>query len=85
MKYLLLISITVFLTSCGGIKSTPSTVPNELTDECRYKEQVCQDALEFQQEYTRMPQEQQQEMTAVLNSLIEQCERTREMCKDSQK
>ncbi len=73
---------TLLLVGCGGNK-TASTLPGEETDECIYKDEVCADAFEFQDEYARMGEEEQDQMGVVLNSYIEHCENAREMCEDS--
>ncbi len=70
------------LVGCGGSK-TSSTLPGEETDECIYKEEVCADAFEFQDEYARMSADEQDQMGVVLNSYIEHCENARDMCEDS--
>ena len=74
----------LLLTSCGS-KGELTTIPTEQTNECRYKSEVCNEATQFQMDYSTMTKEQQKEMIAVLNSYIEQCERARKMCKDSRK
>ena len=88
MKPLLLTTITVFstlLVACGGKTTITTTTPSEETNECYYKKEVCGEATNFQLEYSKMTKEQQKDMTAVLNSYTEQCERARKMCKDSRK
>lgn len=72
--------------SCGG-KTTidPSNDRSSLSGECAMEKEVCDDALDFQREYNRMPAEQRKEMNSVLNSYIEHCERAKESCDESLK
>lgn len=81
MKHLLLVATVLFLTSCGGKRT--STVPGEKTDECLFKEEVCREADNFQDEYYSMDEEEREKMTAVLNSYIEHCEVASKACKKS--
>jgi len=75
-------TVAALLVGCGGNKNV-SVLPGDETDECIYKDEVCADAFEFQDEYARMDSEQQDQMGVVLNSYIEHCENARELCEDS--
>lgn len=81
MRPLLLTAALLLITSCGGKKT--STVPGEKTDECLFKEEVCREADNFQDEYYSMNEEEREKMTAVLNSYIEHCEAASKACKKS--
>lgn len=56
-----------------------------LTEECRMQNEICQEALDFQREYERMPQEEREEMNSVLNTYIEHCEKAKKACEESLK
>ncbi len=55
------------------------------TDECLMKDEVCAEALDFQKEYERLPEEQQKEMTSVLSTYVTHCEEAIKMCEKSRK
>lgn len=82
----LFITITI-LASCGGRITTidPSIDRSDKSNECAMEKEICDDALDFQQEYNRMPAEQQQELNAVLSSYVKQCAEAQKACDKSLK
>ena len=84
--YFFLLIIGILLTGCNPkttVKSTSDKSPQ--TDECILKEEVCAEALDFQKEYERMPEEEQKDMVSVLNTYIEHCEEATKNCEKSLK
>jgi basic membrane lipoprotein Med (substrate-binding protein (PBP1-ABC) superfamily) len=81
MRIALFIVATISLISCGN--KQVSTAPQEKSDECIFKDEVCKDAIEFQNQYELMDEEKRESMTTVLNSYIEHCEAARKACKKS--
>ena len=81
MRFLYLLIISLLLFSCGS--KTSSTLPQEKSDECLFQDEVCSEAHNFQNEYSRMSDEEQEKMTVVLNSYIEHCEKAKKECKKS--
>ena len=82
----LIVGIGILLTGCHpktSIKSTSDKSPQ--TDECILKEEVCAEALDFQKQYERMPEEEQKDMVSVLNTYIEHCEEATKNCEKSLK
>lgn len=67
------------------VVNTKETKKNEITDECALKEEVCNDAREFQKEYETMPEQEQEDMLAALNTYIEHCENATRQCEESKK
>lgn len=55
------------------------------SDECLMKNEVCAEALDFQKEYDRLPEEQQKEMVSVLSTYVTHCEKATKMCEKSMK
>ena len=83
---LLIVGVGILLTGCNpktSIKSTSHKTPQ--TDECLLKEEVCAEALDFQKQYDRMPEEEQKDMISVLNTYIEHCEEATKNCEQSLK
>lgn len=79
------LSCTSTLTIKPTVKSRGQTQTTPLTDECAMQEEVCQEALDFQKEYDRMPEEEQKDMASVLNTYIEHCENAKIACEKSKK
>jgi hypothetical protein len=82
--YFFVLIIGILLTGCNPkttVKSTSDKTPQ--TDECILKEEVCAEALDFQKEYERMPEEEQKDMASVLNTYIEHCEEATKNCEES--
>jgi hypothetical protein len=58
----------------------------DTTDECILMKEVCDEALDFQNEYNAMPEgDEKKEMSQVLNSYIIHCEKARKDCSKSLK
>ncbi len=55
----------------------------DVSDECRMMEEVCSDARDFQATFNKMPEKEQKEMRAVLNTLIKHCKRAEKLCEES--
>ena len=82
-----IIVIGTMLLSCSpktAVKSSPDKT-DEKTDECRMKDEICAEALDFQKEYNRMPEEEQKDMVSVLNTYINHCEEATKKCEESLK
>lgn len=47
--------------------------------------EICAEAHSFQSYYNSMPEQEQKDMTAALNTYIEHCERARESCEQSKR
>lgn len=84
----------VFLIGVTGIgifdcnpKTTIKSAPDKTaqTDECAFKDEICKEALDFQKEYDRMPEEERKDMVSVLNTYIMHCEEAKKMCEKSNK
>jgi hypothetical protein len=72
---------------CAPVTTAVSASPesNPLTDECRLRDEVCAEALDFQREYDRMPEEEQKDMKSVATTYAEHCEEAMLRCKKSLK
>lgn len=83
----MLITFSLLSVSCGAKTTTidPSVDRSDKSDECAMEKEVCDDALDFQNEYNRMPPEQREELVSVLNSYIESCEQAKKVCDKSLK
>lgn len=84
---ILYILVVIALSSCGSKTTTidPSLDRSDKSDECAMEKEICDDALDFQKEYNRMPAEQQEELKSVLSSYVEQCADAQKACKKSLK
>ncbi len=83
--YTLTFIVAVILIQCNP--KTTATISNtaEQTDECLLKEEVCAEALDFQKEYDRLPEEQQKDMLSVLSTYVTHCEEATKRCEESMK
>lgn len=72
----------VTLHSCNP-KTTKSTT--EQSDECLLKEEICTEALDFQREYERLPDEEKKDMASVMETYREHCEDATKKCEKSKK
>lgn len=86
--------VTCFLfSSCKSRTTIISTKPNSSimtshsakTDECIMKDEICTEALDFQKEYNRMPDDKKEEMISILNTYITHCEESTKACRKSMK
>ncbi len=86
-KSIILFLLVLALASCGSKTTTidPSLDRSDKSDECAMEKEICDDALDFQQEYNRMPAEQQEELKSVLSSYVEQCADAQKACEKSLK
>ena len=89
MKKYLLYPITILcmvtalvLPSCNP-KTT--TVTAEQTDECALMEEICAEALDFQKEYERLPDEEKKDMASVMETYRKHCEEATKNCEKSKK
>lgn len=84
---ILYILVVIALSSCGSKTTTidPSLDRSDKSDECAMEKEICDDALDFQKEYNRMPAEQQEELKSVLSSYVEQCADAQKACEKSLK
>lgn len=84
--FLWIIGMGIILAGCTPkttVKSGSDKTPQ--TDECVLKEEVCAEALDFQKQYEKMPEEEQKDMISVLNTYIEHCEEATKNCEKSLK
>ncbi|MBN1984358.1 MAG: hypothetical protein JW795_22730 [Chitinivibrionales bacterium] len=86
----LVIVVSLFCASTTTVTAVKSSskktaLDSTMSDECKLMQEVCDEALDFQKEYDRLPQEQQKEMDAVLNTYIEHCEQAKIDCENSKK
>ena len=82
-----IIAIVIILLSCSPkttIKSS-SNKNSEKTDECIMKDEICEETLDFQKEYNRMPEEEQKDLISVLSTYIKHCEEATKKCEKSSK
>lgn len=84
---ILYILVVIALSSCGSKTTTidPSLDRSDKSNECAMEKEICDDALDFQKEYNRMPAEQQEELKSVLSSYVEQCADAQKACEKSLK
>ena len=85
-----IVAVTALIvTACNSKTITTTTLSNsdskELTAECDMQKDICKDAYDFQKEYNKMPDKEQRDMKAVLNSYIEHCENAKVACEKSNK
>ena len=66
-------------------KTTTVSNTADMTDECLMKEEVCAEALDFQKEYDRLPEEQRKDMVSVLSTYVTHCEEATKRCEKSMK
>jgi hypothetical protein len=72
--------------SCGSSSTArKGAAASEPTPECATMKEVCDDAYDFQSYYNSMPEQEREDMTAVLNTYVEHCEQARENCKRSKR
>lgn len=84
--FLYMIGVGIILTGCNPKTTVKSTSGKTIqTDECALKEEVCAEALDFQKEYDKMPEEEKEDMISVLNTYIEHCEEAKKNCENSLK
>lgn len=82
-----IIVIVIMLLLC----SPKTTIKNssdktaEKTDECIMRDEICAEALDFQKEYNRMPEEEQKDLISVLSTYIKHCEEATKKCEKSLK
>ena len=76
--------LTIFL-ACNPktVKLSSNSNSEQLTPECQMQKEVCEEALDFQKEYNRLPEKEQKDMKAVLNSYVEHCEDSKAACEKS--
>lgn len=86
-RYFFLLVFTFVLTNCAPKTISQPSLTNlaDTTDECRYMDNVCKEAKEFQREYNSFSEEAKEELLPVLNSYIENCGRAAELCNESMK
>jgi esterase/lipase len=65
--------------------TTTRTPQSGKTNECALQDELCTEAREFQKIYDTLPQEQQKDMVAALNTYVEQCEDAKKKCEKSMK
>ena len=77
--------VTLFFVSCGGKSAVRPALMNldDTTSACRFMDEVCHEADEFQREWSAMEEEQKNELTTVLNSYIEHCSKAAKECRKS--
>ncbi|MFP4418554.1 MAG: hypothetical protein ACOC41_06815 [Chitinivibrionales bacterium] len=86
LKFLcLLVSFTALLSVASCTAPAMRTHTTADTDECRTMVEVCKDAQEFQREYDRLPEEEKDDMAAVLNTYTEHCTNAVKECDQSKK
>ena len=78
---LFIIVIGITLLSCSPKTTVKSS--SEKTDECIMKDEICAEALDFQKEYNRMPEEEQKDLISVLSTYIKHCEEATKKCEES--
>ncbi len=82
LLFLLSIAACVTVISCN---SKTTNITTEKTDECTLKEEICDEALDFQKEYEKLPKEEKKDMATVLETYIKHCEEATNNCEKSKK
>ncbi len=80
------ILLGIFLSSCN-VKTTTISTQNsaDKTDECILKDEICSEALDFQKEYERLPDDEKKDMANVLETYVQHCEEAKKKCEKSKK
>ena len=82
---IVIIGIMLLLCSPKTTTKSSSDKTAEKTDECIMKDEICEEALDFQKEYNRMPEEEQKDLISVLSTYIKHCEEATKKCEKSLK
>lgn len=86
-QYLCIASALLLVIDCASKKTSTGTIQsgNQITsaDECTTMEEICAEALDFQKEYERLPEEEQEDMASVLTTYVIHCEDARKRCNKS--
>jgi len=83
---IIVLFLAVFFSVYAGSRRAPAVTAADTTDECIFMRNVCNYALELQDEVDAMTENddderaQKREMLQVLNSSIAHCERARREC-----
>lgn len=86
MKYIISTAFLWFLlSSCGG--SSTYVDVNKLPDtyQCSHMKDICKEAREFENNYSQMSKEEQEEFKTLLETYRNQCNSALEECKKSGK
>jgi hypothetical protein len=92
MKRSMMITIATLAASLAGhwgcaprAVTTTQAVSGAKTDECQLQDEICTEALNFQREFDRMPEEERRDFIPVLNSFEQQCREARRNCEKSRR
>ncbi len=77
-----ILGITVLM-NCAPRTTVIDTKDLPDTYHCEYMKETCNEAQDFQMQYSRMSPEEQKEAKNILNAYIDQCADAQELCKKS--
>ena len=82
-KILTVFIASIVLSGCAGRSSYRNVADMPDNHQCRYMEEICQEAAEFESRYLDMTPEEQEEAKSVLEAYKSQCNFAIEECERS--